>query len=282
MTPGVDTAALAQGAGRTETSAFAARHPEIAQSLRRRIREGSFSGQTSGLAPGFLQANLAILPASVAGDFLLYCTRNPKPCPILGVGDAGDPLLPRLGRDLDIRHDVPRYRLFRDGVAVETPVDIAGVWRDDLVTFAIGCSFSFEDALQRAGIAVRHIDAGRNVPMYVTSLETQPAGPFGGPLVVSMRSFAPADAIRAIVLSDQYPLAHGAPVHIGDPARIGIADLSSPDFGDPPVLAEGDVPVFWACGVTPQMAIGRARPELAITHDPGHMLITDLPADLKV
>ncbi|MEX2631956.1 MAG: putative hydro-lyase [Tistlia sp.] len=280
MAPGVRAAAAARAGGPVEAG-FAARSPEIAQALRRQIRDGELSGQTSGLAAGFLQANLAILPAALAGDFLLYCTRNPKPCPLLDVGDAGDPMLPRLGRDLDVRRDLSRYRLFRDGRHVETPQDVSAAWRDDLVAFAIGCSFSFEDALQRAGIAVRHIDAGRNVPMYVTAIETRPAGPFGGPLVVSLRSFAPADAIRAVVLSDQYPLAHGAPVHIGDPARIGIADLSAPDFGDPPVVAEGDIPVFWACGVTPQMAIGRARPELAITHDPGHMLITDLPADLK-
>lgn len=269
-------------AGRRAQESDTGHEPQTARRLRQQIRAGALQGQTSGLAAGFLQANLAILPGSLAGDFLLYCTRNPKPCPILAVSDAGDPALPRLGEDIDIRRDVPRYRLFRDGRHVETLRDLSGVWRNDLVTFAIGCSFSFEDALLRAGLPVRHIAAHRNVPMYVTSIETEAAGPFRGPLVVSLRCFAPADAIRATILSDRYPLAHGAPVHIGDPDRIGISDLATPDFGDPPVMAEGDLPVFWACGVTPQMAIGRARPELAITHDPGHMLITDLPADLTI
>ncbi len=255
---------------------------EVAQALRRRIRSGEIAGQTSGLGAGLLQANLAILPAALAGDFLLYCTRNPKPCPLLGVSDPGDPALPGLGRDIDIRRDVPRYRLFRDGELAGTPTDLSEVWRDDLVTFAIGCSFSFEDALTRAGVPVRNVLAGRNVPMYATSIPTAEAGPFGGPLVVSMRSSSPADAIRATILSDRYPLAHGAPVHLGDPAAIGIADLTAPDFGDPPVIEAGDIPVFWACGVTPQLAIRRARPDLAVTHDPGHMLITDLPADRKV
>lgn len=250
-----------------------------AQALRAEIRAGRLSAPTSGLAPGCLQANLAILPAAFAGDFLLYCTRNPKPCPLLAVSEPGDPRLPALGRDIDVRSDLPGYRVFREGTQTDSRTDIAALWREDLVSFAIGCSFSFEDALQRSGIAVRNVDAGRNVPMYVTSLETRPAGLFGGPLVVSMRSFAPADAIRAIVLSERYPLAHGAPVHIGEPAAIGIADLATPDFGDPPAMAAGDIPVFWACGVTPQVAIACARPELAITHEPGRMLVTDLPAD---
>ncbi|MCB9947871.1 MAG: putative hydro-lyase [Rhodospirillaceae bacterium] len=252
-----------------------------ARALRRQIRAGRLTGQTSGLAPGCLQANLAILPAAWAGDFLLFCTRNPKPCPLLGVSDAGDPMLARLGADIDIRTDVPAYRVFRDGEHVDTVTDITRLWRDDLVTFAIGCSFSFDDALQRAGIPVPNVVAGTNVPMYVTGIETAGAGPFGGPLVVSMRSFRPADAIRAIVLSDRYPLAHGAPVHIGDPGAIGIRNIAEPEFGDPPVLHPDEICVFWACGVTPQLAIGRARPDFAITHDPGHMLITDLPADLK-
>ncbi len=252
---------------------------ETAQALRLQFRLGSLTEQTSGLAPGFLQANLAILPSNAAADFLLYCTRNPKPCPLLSVSNPGDPTLPRLGQDIDIRSDVPSYRVFRNGRHVDTVGDISALWRDDLVTFAIGCSFSFDDALQRSGIPVPNVSAGTNVPMYVTAIETEPAGPFSGPLVVSMRSFKPADAIRAITLSDRYPLAHGAPIHIGDPAEIGIRDVTAPDFGDPPTIAPGEICVFWACGVTPQLAIGRAQPDIAITHDPGHMLITDLPAD---
>ncbi|MEF2072951.1 putative hydro-lyase [Consotaella aegiceratis] len=247
--------------------------------LRRRIRSGTFSGQTSGQAPGFLQGNLAILPQSFADDFLRFCVLNPKPCPLLGIGQTGDPRLPGLGEDLDIRTDVPLYRIFHDGEPGDAVRDLTAVWRDDFVSFVIGCSFSFEDALERAGIHVPHVTAGTNVPMYVTTIETAAAGPFGGPMVVSMRAFQPRDAIRAMVLSDRQPLAHGAPLHFGDPAAIGIADLMKPDFGDPPVIADGEVPVFWACGVTPQMAIRRARPDIAITHEPGHMLVTDLPAE---
>lgn len=246
--------------------------------VRKRIREGRLTGPTSGIAAGYMQGNLAILPRSHAGDFMRFCLRNPKSCPVLGVGEPGDPALPSLGVD-DIRTDVARYRVFRDGVAGADVSDLNALWRDDLVTFVLGCSFSFESALQRAGITVPHIAAGRNVPMYVTDIPTRAAGPFSGPLVVSMRAFSPADAIRAIVLSERYPLAHGAPVHLGDPARIGIRDIGRPDFGDPPVIAEGQIPVFWACGVTPQMAIGAARPDLAITHKPGFMLVTDMPAE---
>lgn len=247
--------------------------------LRKRIRDGSFAAPTSGCAPGFLQGNLAILPAALADAFLRFCVLNPKPCPLLALGEPGDPRVPALGPDIDVRTDIPRYRVFRNGELVATPIELTEYWRDDLVTFVIGCSFSFEAALLRAGIRVPNVEAELNVSMYVTNRETLPAGPFGGPMVVSMRTFRPADAIRAIVLSDRQPLAHGAPVHFGDPAEIGIADLASPDFGDPPVIGAGEVPVFWACGVTPQIAILRARPEIAITHEPGHMLITDLLAE---
>jgi len=247
--------------------------------LRRKIRERRHTGQTAGQAPGYLQGNLAILPAADAGDFLRFCTLNPKPCPLIGVGEPGDPRLPELGSDIDIRTDVPRYRVFRHGEPAEGVDDLMTLWREDFVAFVLGCSFSFEDALMRAGIPVRHVDAGLNAPMYVTNIQTRPAGRFGGPLVVSLRGFAPADAIRSIIVTERFPLAHGAPVHIGDPAAIGIADLARPDFGDAPVLEPGDVPVFWACGVTPQSAIRAARPEIAVTHEPGHMLVTDRLAE---
>jgi uncharacterized protein YcsI (UPF0317 family) len=247
--------------------------------LRRQIRARRFEAPTTGEAGGYLQANLVILPRALAPDFLAFCVRNPKPCPLLGVSEPGSRRIPALGADLDIATDLPFYRVFRNGERLDRVADLAPFWRDDLVTFAIGCSFSFEESLRRAGIPVRHVAACRNVPMYVTRIETEPAGPFGGPMVVSMRAFRPADAIRAIVLSDRQPLAHGAPVHIGDPAAIGIADLGAPDFGDPPVMEAGDIPVFWGCGVTPQVAIARARPEIAITHEPGHMLVTDIPAE---
>ena len=245
---------------------------------RRRVRAGGHRGHTVGVAPGYLQGNLAIVPAAAAPDFLLYCHRNPKPCPLVGVSEPGDPRLPRLGADLDIRTDVPAYRVFRAGAAAERVEDLSGVWRDDLVAFVLGCSFSFEDALVAAGVPVRHLDAGRNVPMYRTSIETRAAGPFAGPLVVTLRAFRPPDAIRAILLSERFRLAHGAPVHLGDPAAIGIDDLDAPDFGDPPALEPGDVLVYWACGVTPQLALAGAGLDLVVTHEPGHMLVTDVPA----
>lgn len=252
---------------------------ETPAAVRRRLRVGTGHRPTAGLAPGYLQGDLVILPERLAGDFARYCLLNPRPCPVIGVSEPGDPRLPTLGSDLDIRTDLGGYRLFRDGRPAGRLEHLGEVWRDDLVTFMLGCSFSFEAALIRSGIAVRHVDAGRNVPMYVTDIPTRAAGAFAGPMVVSMRGFAPADAIRAVLISGGFRLAHGAPVHLGDPAAIGIADLDRPDFGDPPVLEAGDVPLFWACGVTPQMAIRAAAPDLAITHDPGHMLITDLSAE---
>ncbi|MCQ2006216.1 putative hydro-lyase [Rhizobium sp. NRK18] len=254
-----------------------------AHAVRLDARTRRLTGPTANLAPGHVQANLAILPKSLAYDFLLFCQRNPKPCPLLGVSDPGDYMIGPLGHDLDIRSDVPRYRVWREGHLVDEPEDIETVWRDDLVTFAIGCSFSFEEALLAAGVPVRHIEENTNVPMYRTSLQTNPAGVFSGPLVVSMRPMTPADAIRAVQITGRLPSVHGAPVHIGDPGDIGIADIAKPDYGDAVTVREGEIPVFWACGVTPQAAIVRAKPEFSITHAPGHMLVTDLVnADLAV
>jgi uncharacterized protein YcsI (UPF0317 family) len=244
-------------------------------SIRRRIRAGAIMGHTSGLAPEYVQGNVVILPAALAGDFLRFCHRNPKPCPLLAVSEAGQPMLPSLGKDLDIRTDVPRYRIWRDGTLVEEPGDISAYWRDDLVTFVLGCSFTFEQALLDAGIPLRHISLGLNVAMYRTSIATEPSGPFHGPLVVSMRPLTPANAIRATEITSQFPLTHGSPVHIGKPELLGIADLSSPDYGDPVPVAADEVPVFWACGVTPQAAVVAARPSFCITHAPGCMLVTD-------
>jgi uncharacterized protein YcsI (UPF0317 family) len=252
-------------------------HANASDSLTARLsaRRRELTGPTAHLAPGRVQANLAILPAGLAGDFLRFCTRNPRPCPLVAVSEPGDPRLPALGADLDVRTDVPRYRVWRHGEIVEEPLDVTHVWRDDLVTFAIGCSFSFEEALMAAGIEVRHVACGTNVPMYRTNIDTVPAGPFAGPMVVSMRPMKAADAIRAIQITTRFPSVHGAPVHLGDPAEIGIADLSRPDYGDPVEIRKGELPVFWACGVTPQSVIVRARPEFCITHAPGHMLVTD-------
>ncbi|MCF3973362.1 putative hydro-lyase [Paracoccus sp. EGI L200073] len=246
--------------------------------LRAEIRAARFDGPTAGVGGDALQANLVILAGSDAADFLRYCQANPRPCPLLAVGEPGDPSLPTLADGIDLRHDVPRYRVWRAGELVDEPADIADLWRGDLISFALGCSFSFEDALRRAGIPVRHQDAGRNVPMYRTTLPTRPAGRFSGPVVVSMRAMPARDAIEAVQICARFPLAHGAPVHLGDPSQIGIADIMRPDYGDAPDIRDGDIPVFWACGVTPQAAITAARPELAITHAPGHMLVTDIPA----
>ena len=240
------------------------------------IRLGQHSAHTSGLAEGFVQGNVAILPQSLAGDFLLYCQRNPKPCPLLAVSEPGQALLPTLGFDIDIRTDVPQYRVWRDGVLTEEPTDICALWRDDLVTFVIGCSFSFEEALLQAGLPLRHIAQKRNVAMYRSNIATQSAGVFHGPMVVSMRPMKPADAIRAVQITSRFPNVHGAPVHLGDPALIGISDLGQPDYGDAVEVMADEIPVFWACGVTPQAAVSQARPPFCITHAPGKMLITDL------
>jgi len=242
---------------------------------RQAIRSGRWTRHTSGLAPGCVQANLAILPRDLAAEFLLFCQRNPKPCPLLAVADPGDWRLPALGADLDLRTDLSGYRIWRDGELVAEVDTLSDWWRDDLVSFAIGCSFSFEQAILDAGIPMRHIEQGRNVAMYETSIDTVPAGRFHGPMVVSMRPFKPADAITAIVLSSRFPSVHGAPVHIGSPAQIGIADLARPDYGDAIEVRPDETPVFWACGVTPQAVIRQARPSFCITHAPGSMLITD-------
>ena len=243
---------------------------------RLRIRAGDFSGTTAGLAPGNVQANLVILPKELAHDFLRFAQANPKPCPVLAVSEPGDRRLPSLGADLDIRRDLPRYRVWRRGELVEEPVDLFHVWRDDLVSFALGCSFSFEAALIEEGIELRHISCGSNVPMYRTNIRCASAGPFAGSLVVSMRPLKPKDAIRAIQITSRFPSVHGAPVHIGIPGAIGIRDLATPDYGDAVPVEKDELPVFWACGVTPQAVIAEVRPDFCVTHAPGCMLITDL------
>jgi len=244
---------------------------------RRAIRAGRFTGPTTGIARGYVQGNLAILPKDVAGDFLRFCQLNPKPCPIIGVSPApGDPAIPELGADLDIRTDVPRYRVWQDGRVIDEPTDIRAHWRGDLVAFVLGCSFSFEEALIEDGLEIRHQSCGCNVPMYRTNIACTPAGPFHGPMVVSMRPYRPADAIRAIQITTRFPAVHGAPVHIGKPELIGIADLAKPDYGDAVAVKSDELPVFWACGVTPQAVIAAARLPFCITHAPGAMLVSDV------
>jgi uncharacterized protein YcsI (UPF0317 family) len=257
-------------------SVFGPEGVENASHVRRLIREGAWTAHTSGLAHDHVQGNVVILPAGDAADFLRYCERNPKPCPVLAVSEPGQPYLPKLGAGIDIRSDVPRYRVWHSGELVDEPTDIHALWRDDLVSFVLGCSFSFEQALLDAGLRLRHIDEGRNVAMYRTNVATESVGIFGGPMVVSMRPLSAADAIRAVEVTSRFPDVHGAPVHIGDPALIGIADLSRPDYGDAVAVLPDELPVFWACGVTPQAAIAQARPAFCITHAPGAMLITDL------
>jgi uncharacterized protein YcsI (UPF0317 family) len=244
---------------------------------RARIRIGKHTGPTSGLAPGFAQANLVVLPADCALDFLRFCVRNPKPCPLLEVTDSGSPHPTALSREADLRTDLPRYRVFENGSPVDEPTDVTRYWRDDLVSFLLGCSFTFEWALAAGGLPLAHQRQGVNVPMYVTDRRCTPAGPFEGFLVVSMRPFAPDDIAGAVEISSRFPAMHGAPVHIGDPGALGIADLGAPDFGDPVTVEPGEVPVFWACGVTPQAVVIGAAPALAIFHAPGHMFITDRP-----
>ncbi|MGX1109045.1 MULTISPECIES: putative hydro-lyase [Bradyrhizobium] len=243
---------------------------------RRACRDGVASATTAGLANGFVQGNLAILPEKLAGAFHRFCQLNPKPCPIIGMSDVGDPRIPSLGLDLDIRTDVPRYRVWRDGEVADEPTDIAKYWRDDLVTFVLGCSYSFEEALLEEGLPIRHIERNLRVPMYRTNIACSPSGPFAGPMVVSMRPFKPADAIRAVQITSRFPSVHGAPVHLGHPHAIGIKDIAKPDYGDAVPVADDEIPVFWACGVTPQSVIASAKLPFAITHSPGLMLVTDL------
>ncbi|HJT34616.1 MAG TPA: putative hydro-lyase [Pirellulales bacterium] len=250
--------------------------------LRAAIRSGKHTGPTAGLAPGFAQANVVILPARDAADFAEFCRLNPRPCPLIEQLEPGDPEPRRSAPGADLRTDVPRYRVFRSGKAEpREPTDIRELWRGDLVGFLLGCSFTFEAALIAAGLPVRHIEQHRNVPMYRTNIACAPAGRFAGPLVVSMRPYRPEQIARVREITAQYPTMHGAPVHAGDAAAIGVADLMRPDFGDAVTIEPGELPVFWACGVTPQLALAAARPELTITHSPGCMFVTDLRDDLR-
>jgi uncharacterized protein YcsI (UPF0317 family) len=247
------------------------------RSVREAIRAGEWDGPTAALAPGYAQANLVALPVADAFDFLRFCIANPRPCPVLEVGEPGavEPVQTAPGADL--RTDLPRYRVHRHGELVDEVTDVRDVWREDLVAFLIGCSFTFERALLAAGLPVRHIEQGINVPMYTTAVACRPAGRFAGPLVVSMRPMTPQQAIRATEITSRFTTAHGPPVQIGDPEALGIAELAAPQYGDPVEIRKHEVPVFWACGVTPQAIAAASRPELMITHAPGHMFVTDVP-----
>lgn len=241
------------------------------------VRSGKFTANTSGVAQGFVQGNIVILPQDWAQDFLLFCQKNPKPCPLIGLSNkAGDFLLTELGENIDIRTDVPNYRVFEHGKIVREVSDIQDLWRDDLVTFVLGCSFSFEEALLADGLEIRNISEQKNVPMYTTNIACKSAGRFSGNMVVSMRPMLAKDAIRAIQICSRFPAVHGAPVHLGEPSLIGINDLAQTDFGDTVTIKANEIPVFWACGVTPQVALANAKPPFCITHSPGAMLVTDI------
>ncbi|MEQ9328624.1 MAG: putative hydro-lyase [Rhodospirillales bacterium] len=263
-------------------TSFAELSRQDAPAVRAAIRSAGYTRHTAGLAPGRLQANLVIMPEPNALDFMRFCQRNPKPCPLVGVTDTGDPWFRTLGHDIDVRTDLPSYNIYQDGRLAGTETDIRSLWRDDMVAFALGCSFTFENAFAKAGIPVWHVLNDSTVPMYRTNIETVPAGPFGGSMVVSMRAIPESRVADAIAISGRFPMAHGAPVHAGSPVEIGIADITRPDWGDPAPVEPGQVPVFWACGVTPQVALTRAGLPLVITHTPGHMLISDVPEDAEV
>ena len=248
--------------------------PEI-QQARESIRSGEHSGPTGGMAPGFVQTNLVVLPQEYAFDFLKFCVRNPRPCPVLEITDAGSPSPSVMAPGADLRTDVPKYRIFENGELVDEPTDIESYWRGDLVSFLLGCSFTFETALLAAGLSLAHLDQGRNVPMYVTGRECVASGPFAGPMVVSMRPYRAEEIPLAVTVSGRYPTMHGAPIHVGDPDSLGIKAIDEPEFGDAISIGEEQIPAFWACGVTPQAVAMQARPPFMITHSPGHMFVTN-------
>jgi uncharacterized protein YcsI (UPF0317 family) len=244
--------------------------------IRNLIRKGKWDQPTAGLAMGYAQANLVVLPKRYAFDFLLFCQRNPKPCPLLEVLEPGEFRTKFLSSDADIRTDIPRYHIYREGKLEGQVKDIKSLWKKDLVTFLLGCSFSFEEAMLRSKIPVRHIEEEKNVPMFITNIPCKRAGVFRGPMVVTMRPIPSDKVSRTVQITSRYASVHGAPIHLGDPSMIGIKNLRKPDFGDPVTVKKGEVPVFWACGVTPQVVVMKAKPDICITHAPGHMFLSDL------
>jgi uncharacterized protein YcsI (UPF0317 family) len=246
-----------------------------AAQLREQIRSGEWQTPTSGAAYGFVQANLVMMPKGEAFNFLLFCVRNTKPCPILDVLEPGT-FEPQIASGADLRRDLPRYRIYRNGELEKEVTDVSNEFNKEMVSFLLGCSFSFENALQAAGLPVRNIEEGKNVSMYITNRNCIPAGPFSAPLVVSMRPMTPEQAVRAVQITTRFHITHGAPVHIGDPEQIGINHIQQPEFGEPVSIRPGEIPVFWACGVTSALAATSTPLPLVITHAPGHMFVSDL------
>ena len=243
---------------------------------RQLIRQSKWNRPTAGMCRGYIQTNLAVLPKDLAFDFLLFCLRNPKPCPIIDIIEPGQSAPKKAAPDANVKTDIPKYYIYRNGKFAEERSEVSDLWDDDMVGFLLGCSFTFEEALLQNDIPIRHIEENCNVSMYITNILCEKAGIFEGPMVVSMRPMTPEQAIRAVQVTSRFPEVHGAPVHIGDPKAIGIEDIHKPDFGDPVTIKEGEIPVFWACGVTPQAICMQVKPEIMITHAPGHMFITDL------
>jgi len=246
-----------------------------AKQLRREIRAGRWTGQTSGAASGYVQANMVMLPMEKAFEFLLFCNRNPKPCPILDVLEPGK-FSPNIAGEADVRTDLPKYSVYQNGVKKSEVTDVSDLFDEDTVTFLLGCSFSFEKALMAANVPVRNIEEGKNVSMYITNRDCRRAGDFSSKLVVSMRPMTPEQGVRAVQITTRYHITHGAPIHMGAPEQIGIYDLARPDFGDPVTIMPGEIPVFWACGVTSTLAALSIKSPLLITHSPGHMFVSDL------
>ena len=259
-----------------DVAPFVDTHP---REMRELIRTGEWTHPTSGLCTHHVQANMIVLPKDWAYDFLVFAQRNPKPCPILDITEPGEWEAKLIAPGSDVRTDIPKYRVWKEGVLVDEPNNVKKYWDKDLVAFLLGCSFSFEGALLESDIPVRHIDMNRNVPMYITNIQNHPAGRLSGPMVVSMRPVKHEQVTRAVLATGRFPAVHGAPVHIGDPAKIGIKDINKPDFGDPVEIYDGETPIFWACGVTPQAVVMQTKPPFAITHAPGHMFIGD-PKDV--
>jgi uncharacterized protein YcsI (UPF0317 family) len=246
--------------------------------VRASLRQGLWPRSTAGLAPGFVQCNLVVLPAVHADEFEEFCARNPGPCPLVERLPAGS-YAPASAAASDLRTDLGVYKVWRDGDLVSEETDVLRLWRADLVAFLLGCSFSMDSALQAGGVPLRHLEQQRHIPAYISSIQCAPVGPFRGTQVLSMRPIPRIRVGKADFISAQHPIAHGAPVHTGDPGAVGIPDLSKPDFGDPPMLEPGDVPMFWSCGITPQVVCRSARPDLMLTHARGRMFVTDIPLE---